>query len=234
MTNPESSTARGRSTIRWRHDLGELGPGGRHEATERIRQLVQADVRDGGDDVDLVAPLLEVGRHHLGELAGLGDVGLVEDDDAGALGQRTAAEVGVGDVGGELLLDDVEVGERVATGFEGGAVDDVGQHGAALDVPEELQAQASAQVRAGDQPGDVGDGEPHLAGRDDAEVRDEGRERVVRDLRSGRGQHGDQRRLPRRGEPDEGDVGERLQLEDDVERVPRLPEQGEPWRPPAR
>ena len=104
--------------------------------------------------MDLVAALLEVGLHHLGELAGLGDVGLVEDDDAGALGQRTTAEVGVGDVGGELLLDDVEVGERVAAGFEGGAVDDVSQHGAALDVPEELQAQPTAEVRArGSAPG---------------------------------------------------------------------------------
>ena len=101
-------------------------------------------MRDGGDDEDLEAARLEVGLDHLGELAGLGDVGLVEHDDAGALGERAAAEVGVGDVGGELLLDDVEVGQRVATGFEGGAVDDVHQHGAALDVPEELQAQALA------------------------------------------------------------------------------------------
>ena len=184
--------------------------------------------------MDLVAAFLEVGLHHLGELAGLGDVGLVEDDDAGALGQRSTAEVGVGDVGGELLLDDVEVGERVAARFEGGAVDDVSQHGAALDVAEELQAQPAAEVGAGDQPRDVRDGEPHLAGRDDSEVRDEGGERVVRDLRSRRREHRDQRGLPRRGEPDEGDVGERLQLEDDVERVPRLPEQGEPGRPPAR
>ena len=62
-------------------------------------------------------------------------------------------------VRGQLGLDRVEVAERVAAGLEGGAVDDVHQRAAALDVAQELQAEALALAGARDQAGDVGDGE---------------------------------------------------------------------------
>ena len=63
----------------------------------------------------------------------------------------------------ELRLDHVEVGHRVAAGLEGGAVQDVDEGRAALDVPEELQPEALALARARDQPGHVGDGEADVA-----------------------------------------------------------------------
>ena len=66
-------------------------------------------------------------------------------------------------------------------------VDHVDQHRAALDVPQELQAQALAGGRARDQAGHVGDGEGVVAGLHHAEVGHQGGERVVGDLRPGRG-----------------------------------------------
>ncbi len=59
----------------------------------------------------------------------------------------------------QLGLDHVEVGHRVAAGLERGAVDDVHEHRAALDVPQELQPEALALAGARDEPGHVGDGE---------------------------------------------------------------------------
>ena len=46
------------------------------------------------------------------------------------------------------------------SGLERRAVEDVDQHRAALDVAQELLAQSLALAGAGDQPGNVGDGEP--------------------------------------------------------------------------
>ena len=54
---------------------------------------------------------------------------------------------------------------------------------AALDVAEELEAEALALARALDEAGDVGDRVPRLARLDDAEVGVQRRERVVGDLR---------------------------------------------------
>ena len=56
------------------------------------------------------------------------------------------------------------------------------------DVSQEPVTEAPALVRAFDQPGDVGDHRPPVAGLGDAEVRREGRERIVGDLRRGRGE----------------------------------------------
>ena len=106
-----------------------------------------------------MAPRLEVRLDQLGQLAGLRDVGLVEHDETGALGERPPAEVRIGNVEGQLALDDVEVGHRVTARLEGGAVDDVDQHGAPLDVPEELEPEALALVCAGDEPRHVCHGE---------------------------------------------------------------------------
>ncbi len=88
-------------------------------------------------------------------------------------------------VRGELGEDDVEIGERVAAGLEGGAVEHVEQGGAALDVAQEGQAEALALARALDQTGHVGDRVADLPRLDHAEVRAEGGERVVGDLGPG-------------------------------------------------
>ncbi len=76
-----------------------------------------------------------------------------------------------------------------------GAVGDIHQvhdHAGALDVLQKLDTQTRAQVRAFDQPRQIGDREGllmrPLADGDDAEIRLERRKGVVRDLRLGRGE----------------------------------------------
>ncbi len=53
----------------------------------------------------------------------------------------------------ELVLDHVEVVERVAAGLDAGRVEHVHQRGAALDVAQELVAQTTTLAGALDQPG---------------------------------------------------------------------------------
>ena len=85
-----------------------------------------------------------------------------------------------------------------------------------LDVAQERVAEAGAARRALDQAGDVGDRRPSLvvlAEVHDAEVRLEGRERVVGDLRLRRGQRREERGLAGVRQPDEPDVGDEPQLQ---------------------
>ncbi len=112
----------------------------------------------------------------------------------------------------ELAADHVVVplGVRVAP------VHDVDEHARALDVPEEGVAEARAARRALDEARDVGDRGPPAVVRaqlHDAEVGLERGERVRRDLRGGRGQRREQRRLAGVGEPHEADLRDQAQLQ---------------------
>ncbi len=83
----------------------------------------------------------------------------------------------------------------------------------ALDVREEVVAEARAGRRALDQPGDVGDDELAVLPVERAEDRLERRERVGADLRR-RARHArQQRRLAGVGQADEADVGQQLELQ---------------------
>ena len=82
------------------------------------------------------------------------------------IGEATAAEQVTGHGAASSGLDDVEVGQRVAPGLEG-AVDDVHEHRAALDVTQELQAQAPAFRTPRGSAGNVGHREPDVTGGDD-------------------------------------------------------------------
>ena len=170
---------------------------------------------------DLVAAGFEFRADELGHVLAVRQVNLVQGHEAGAVVQRNdfAVGAGVAHVHGVLLqlgLDDGEVGERIAVRFERAAVQHVHQGGAALDVAQEVVAQALALAGALDQAGDVGDGEADFAGLDHAEVRDEGGEGVVGDLGPRGGHGGDQAGLAGGREADEGDVGDGLQFQDDV------------------
>ena len=94
---------------------------------------------------------LEVVDDDVGQLPAVGHVDLVERDQP-----RPVLEAAVRR---ELVLDDVEVGDRVAVRLHRRHVDDVHQRGAALDVAQEVVAEAAALAGALDQPGHVGDGE---------------------------------------------------------------------------
>ena len=96
-------------------------------------------------------------------------------------------------------------------------VDDVDQHLGALEVAEELMAEAEAAMRALDQSGHVGDDEAAIVAQaDHAEIRRQRGERVVGDLRPRRRDARDERRLAGVGKADEPDVGEQLQLEAEI------------------
>ena len=83
----------------------------------------------------------------------------------------------------ELTHDHIVVVHRL-TSARRGDVDEVNQHLGPLEMTQEAVAETLAVVRPFDQSGDVGNDEAALAGKaDDAQVRAEGRERVVGDLR---------------------------------------------------
>ncbi|CAB4964674.1 unannotated protein [freshwater metagenome] len=133
-------------------------------------------------DVNVVTPLSQEGRHEVCQLTCLGDVDLVEHDQA-----RTLLEPGA--VRDQFGLDDVEVGEGVAPGVERGAVEHVHEPCAPLNMAKELQTQPAALAGAGNEPRNVGHGEHDLARRHDPEVGHQSGERIVGDLRPRR-RHG--------------------------------------------
>ncbi len=224
MTNPALLPDAART-----HDLDgdsqrgrlELGAGLGDQFGHGKGKVAQAFTAHCGDLEDAVAALFQFRTHELGHVAAVRHVDLVQGDQARAFVQRDdlaigAGEGGVGLVGVELGLDDVQVGDRVAVGFKSAAVEHVHQCGAAFDVAQEFVAQALALRGAGDQARDVGNGVADIAGFDHAEVRDQGRERVVGDLRACRGDRGNQRGLAGRRVANQGDVGNGLELEDDL------------------
>src|SRR5438270_13736768 len=81
-------------------------------------------------------------------------------------------------------------------------------------MPQELVTEPEATMRALDQSRNVGDDEAAIfAKADDAEVRRQCGERIIRNFRTRRRDARDQRGLARVREPDKADVGEKLQLE---------------------
>ena len=83
---------------------------------------------------DRQAPGPQIGGTSSASSRGVGDVDLVQRDQPGPVLQSA--------VGGELGLDHVQVGQRVAARLEGGAVDHVHQGRAALDVAQEVVTRA--------------------------------------------------------------------------------------------
>ena len=127
-------------------------------------------------------------------------VRLVERDDLGLVGEAVA-------IGFEL-------GAHGLVGLAGvlaGAVDEMQQHAAALDMAEEAVAQAGAFMRAFDQAGNVGEHEFAAVDADHAELRMQRGERIVGDLRLG-GAHGrEERRLAGIGQADDAGIGDQLE-----------------------
>ena len=188
------------------------------DAGQSKGQLLEALVGHGGHLEDGPAERLQLRARDLGEIAAVRNIDLVEDDDAGALHDRHVAldlrQVTL--VGLQLGLDDAQVFDRLAICFESGGVEHVHDDGATLDVAQEVEAEASSLGGAGDQAGNVGNRVARVAGRHDAQVRDQRRKGVIGDLRARRTQGGNQRGLSGGGEANESHVRDGLQLKDDV------------------
>ena len=111
----------------------------------------------------------------------------------------------------QLAANDVEILDRIAAGLPR-HVDEMNQHFRAFDVTQELVTQAMAVVRALDQTGDVGHDEVAVAAeRHHAEIRCQRGERIIRNLRLGRGDHRNQRGLAGVGKSDQAHIREQLQ-----------------------
>ena len=154
------------------------------------------------------------------------EVGLRQREDARQLGQPRV-------VLGQLALDHRVVRDRVGA-VERREVEHVHEQPRALDVGEEVVAEAGAVARALDQAGDVGDDELAIVALERPEHRLDRRERVRRHLRLRAREPRQQRRLAGVGEPDEADVGEQLEVQLDAALLARQALLGQPRRLPHR
>src|SRR5438552_5846925 len=124
--------------------------------------------------------------------------------------------------GFQFAIDDLErtdgiVGVGIARVYE------MNEEPRALDVPEETDAEARAQVRAFDQAGKISNDKSAselravptgaAVGIDDAEVGFERGERIVRNLGARGGNHGNQRRLADVGKTNQANIGEKFQFQ---------------------
>ena len=132
---------------------------------------------------------------------------------------------------GQLALDHGEVRLRVAA-VERREIEHVDEQPGALDVREEVVAEAGALAGALDQPRDVGEHELAVVGLERAEHGLERRERVGGDLRLRAGHAREQRGLARVGQADEADVGEQLEVQPQRPLLAGQAALGEPRRLP--
>ncbi len=194
-----------------------------------VFELVDAFSGDGGDFEEGEFAAFGVGAEFF-EFVGVADVGFGGDDNGGFGGEG-------GVEGAEFFGDGFEVGDGVSAPIrrqiggpgvravgavvereaEVGDVDEVDDDAGALDVAEELDAEAGAEVGAFDEAGEVGDGEGlgvgEVADLDDAEVGFEGGEGVVGDFGFGGGESGDEGGFADVGVADEAGVGEEAEFE---------------------
>ena len=105
--------------------------------------------------------------------------------------------------------------DRVALRFHRRGVEHVDDHVATLDMSKEVEAEPLAFGRAGDEPGNISHREAELLLLNHPEVRRESRKRVIRNLRTRRTHRGDERTFTRTREAHEGDIGDRLHLENE-------------------
>ena len=172
------------------------------------------------------AKLIKVRAGKFGQVLPIGNVNLVEHDDARAFHQRhvPVRRPQVALVLRQFIFDRLEVADRVAVVFDCGCVEDVDNHCTALNVAQELQAQALALRSAGDQAWNVRHCETHTAGFDHSQIRDQRGERVVSDLRTCRRHGGNDRGFTGRRVAHQGDIGNGFEFKDDVARLAGLPQ----------
>ena len=159
----------------------------------------------GGKGEEGIARLLDVRAQLFQQRFVLHNVGLVRDHDLRARRQ-------LGGILRQLGVDGVEVRNGVAP-LAARNVHDMNEQAAAVDVAQEVVAEARTVRRALDDAGNVRHHEAHaLVDIHDAEVGEERGEVVVGDLRPRLGNDREQRRFADVGEADEAHVREQLEL----------------------
>src|SRR6516225_7227901 len=133
---------------------------------------------------------------------GIARVDLVEPDDLRLARKAVTVEV-------ELLADRaINAGNIFA-----GPVDQMEDHRAALDMTEETGADPGTLARTLDQSGEIGQHELLVMEPHDAELRLQGRERIVGDLGPGVRYRREEGRLAGIGQADETDIRDQLQAQ---------------------
>ncbi len=121
---------------------------------------------------------------------------------------------------GQLGQDHRDIVHRVAAVTVGGNIDQMQQQPGARQVAQKLNAQPGAFGSALDQAGNIGHhkalqrSDPHYA-----QIRMQGRERIVGDLGPGRRYGANQSRFARIGHAEQADIGKHLQLQAQVARL---------------
>jgi len=169
-------------------------------------EVVEAFAGDGGNLHQLEVVLLRPALEFL-DLLLIGGVHFGGDDDLGFVWK-------IGIVFREFGMDRVEFLDRIAF-IHDRDVNQMKQHPRAFDVPEELNAEAMSKMRPFDQPRNIGDDERLVAAiyRNHAELRFERRERIVRNLRPGCGNAGDQCGLAHVRVAHQAGVGQEFELQ---------------------
>ena len=114
---------------------------------------------------------------------------------------------------GKFRVDGVKFIDRIAL-VRAGHVDEMEKQPRSFDVPQELNAQAMAEMSAFDEARDIRNNEGLIAiDRDDSELRFQRRERIIGNLRPSRRDAGYQRRFAYIGIADKADICQELQFE---------------------
>ena len=164
--------------------------------------------RDGGNRIERELAALGHGCEFF-ELVGVGYVGFGGDEDGGLCGESRIEVL-------ELVRDDLVVVDGIGAVGSVGDIDEVDDDAGALDVFEELDAEAVAEMRPFDEAGKVGDGERFGVGEfsdlDYAEIWFERGEGVVGDFGPGSGEARDERGFADVGIANESGIGEEAKL----------------------
>ena len=185
---------------------------------QRPVEFFQTFMGCGGDDIHVEAEFFEFRFDEFGQFLGFRHIDLVEDDDAGAFGDRnrTQWQFQLVCIFGQLVFERLVVAHRITVRFQRGTVDYVGDDFGAFDVAQEFKAEAFALRGSRNQAWHVGDGVTHVSCHDHAKIRHECGERVVGDFRLG-GAHGcDQAGFACGREAHQCHVGDGFEFEDDI------------------
>ena len=143
----------------------------------------------------------------------------IGDDDLRALRKLSAILL-------ELTVDDAIVLNRVAILKSARHIDNVHNQSSALNMAQELMAQATALARALDKTRDIGDDIGVLAGSHHTQIRHKRGDGVVGDLGTGSAHARDERGLAHRGKAHKCGIGHKLHLELNPVFLSRLAELG--------
>ena len=179
------------------------------ELGDSVLERFDAFSRDGGDRIEGKLAALGHGCEFF-KLVGVGDVGFGGDEDGGFSGEGWVEAF-------EFVGDDFVVVDRIRAVGSVGDIDEVDNDAGALDVFEELDAEAVAEMRTFDEAGEVGDGEGFGVGEfadlDYAEVGFERGEGVVGDFGPGGGEARDEGGFADVRIANESGIGEEAELE---------------------